>query len=93
MKSLVITLFFIVIIYLNYKYSYNKYYTNNIKKKIEYIVLPVSVNDYFKQNNLKHEFKYIFNDDTIDKNYKVKNNKTNGNNNNTFSLQRFFTEF
>jgi len=92
MKSLVITLFFIVIVYLNYKYSYNKYYTNNIEKEIEYIILPISVNDYFKSSNLKDDFKNIFADNKIDKNYKIANN-TNGNNYNTISLQRFFTEF
>ena len=91
MKSLVITLFFIVIVYLNYKYSYNKYYTENIETKIKYVILPISINDYFKKNNLKHDFKYIFDDDKIDKNYKIKQNGTNVNN--TFSLQRFFTEF
>ena len=98
MKSLVIILFFIIIVYLNYKYSYKKYYTDNIETKIKYIILPIYVNDYFKQSNLKHDFKYMFDNKKIDKNYTFnephKHNENNENNeNNTFSLQRFFTEF
>jgi hypothetical protein len=91
MKSLFIILFFTLIVYLSYKYSYNKYYTDNIETSIKYIILPQTINDSFKKTNLEDDFKYVFNDTIIDNNYKtIENNDTETN---TFSLQRFFTEF
>ena len=91
MKSLFIILFFTLIVYLSYKYSYNKYYTDNIETTIKYIILPQTINDFFKNTNLEDDFKYVFNDTIIDNNYKtIENNDTETN---TFSLQRFFTKF
>ena len=91
MKSLFIILFFTLIVYLSYKYSYNKYYTDNIETNINYIILPQTINDFFKKTNLEDDFKYVFNDTIIDNNYKTIEN--NNDKTNTFSLQRFFTKF
>jgi len=91
MKSLFIILFFTLIVYLSYKYSYNKYYTDNIDTNIKYIILPQTINDFFKQTNLEDDFKYVFNDTIIDNNYKTIEN--NNDKTNTISLQRFFTKF
>jgi len=102
MKSIFILLFFILITYLTYKYYYNKYYTDNTIKNIKYILLPVSINDYFKSNNLENNYRYMFGGKVVDKEYSSENitkilektkikNENNGKKD--WSIQRYFTEF
>lgn len=65
MKSLLILLFFFIIIWITYNYSYNKYYNEKIEKEIKYVLLPLTIDDQFKNGNLD---KSIFKQNNITKN-------------------------
>ena len=91
MKSLFILLFFLIILWITYNYSYNKYYTDKIEKDIKYLLLPESIDNQFKYSNLKNNFNDTFEKSTLNINYvhelegiePVKK----------VSLQRYFTKF
>ena len=90
MKSLFILSFFIIIIWITYNYSYNKYYTDKIERKINNILLPISIDDQFKHVSLLNNYNDMFNKSSININYvpyvKESNSKT-------INLQRYFTKF
>ena len=90
MKSLFILSFFIIIIWITYNYSYNKYYTDKIERKINNILLPISIDDQFKHVSLLNNYNDMFNKSSININYvpSVKESNTK-----TINLQRYFTEF
>jgi len=52
MKSLFILLFFLIIIWITYNYSYNKYYSDKIEKDIKYLLLPLTIDEQFKYGQL-----------------------------------------
>ena len=52
MKSLFILLFFLIIIWITYNYSYNKYYSDKIEKDIKYVLLPLTIDEQFKYGQL-----------------------------------------
>ena len=52
MKSLFILLFFLIIIWITYNYSYNKYYSDKIEKDIKYVLLPLTMDEQFKYDQL-----------------------------------------
>ena len=54
-----------------YNFSFNHFYKNKVKTKIEYILLPDSVHNYFKIQNLEEKFKYLFHDKTINLDYNI----------------------
>ena len=66
MKSLFILLFFLIITWITYNYSYNKFYSEKIKKEIKYVLLPLTIDDQFKYGKLD---KSIFRQNNITKNY------------------------
>ena len=90
MKSLFILFFFIIIIWITYNYSYSKYYTDKIERKISNILLPLSIDDQFKPVSLLNNYNDMFNKSSININYvpSVKESNTK-----TINLQRYFTEF
>ena len=90
MKSLFILLFFLIIIWLTYNYSYNKYYTDKIERKISNILLPLSIDDQFKHVSLLNSYNDMFNKSSININYVQSGNETTSK---TINLQRYFTEF
>lgn len=108
MKSLFILLFFIIISYITYNYSYQKFYSNKIKKDVKFLIMPIMVDDFFKYKSLEDLYRNIFNKSSININYNTeteKNTETgkkieNDTNykeidskNKKFSLQRYFTQF
>jgi hypothetical protein len=68
MKSLFILLFFLIITWITYNYSYNKFYSEKIKKEIKYVLLPLTIDDQFKYGKLD---KSIFRQNNITKNYSL----------------------
>ena len=52
MKSLFILGFFLIIIWITYNYSYNKYYSDKIEKDIKYVLLPLTIDEQFKYGKL-----------------------------------------
>jgi hypothetical protein len=66
MKSLFILLFFLIIIWITYNYSYNKYYSNKIEKDIKYVLLPLTIDEQFKYGNIDES---IFKQNNITKKY------------------------
>ena len=88
MKSLFILIFFAIIIWITYNYSYNKYFIDKIEKDIQFILLPQTISDQFKYQNID----YIFNSRTPNYNYntEIDNNNTNSK---KVSMQRYFIEF
>jgi len=68
MKSLFILGFFLIIIWITYNYSYNKYYNEKIEKEIKYILLPLTIQEQFKYGNIDES---IFRKDNITKNYSL----------------------
>ena len=99
MKSLFILLFFLLIIWITYNYSYNKYYSDKIQKEIKPLLLPLTVDDQFVDVNLKNNYKDMFENANINKDYSsnLDDIKTylenNPSGNKKFQLQRFFTKF
>ena len=69
MKSLFILLFFLIIIWITYNYSYNKYYNDKIEKDIKYVLLPLTIDEQFKYGNLKNNFRDTFEKSTLNINY------------------------
>ena len=65
MKSFLILIFFIIIVYLTYKFSYKKHYKNKKRKNIENLVLPIDITDQFKYSSLKNLYFDIFNNQDI----------------------------
>jgi hypothetical protein len=75
MKSLFILLFFLIIIWITYNYSYNKYYSDKIEKDIKYVLLPLTIDEQFKygqlddtlfkQNNLTKSYSSNLNENKI----------------------------
>ena len=91
MKSLFILLFFLIIIWITYNYSYNKYYSDKIEKDIKYVLLPLTIDSQFKYGELENNFRDTFEKSSINIKYIPKLNE-----NDTpkkFSLQRIFTKF
>jgi hypothetical protein len=104
MKSLFILLFFLLIIWITYNYSYKKFYNDKIQKEIKPLLLPLTVDDQFVDVNLKNNYKDMFENANINKDYssnldddKNADIKTylenNPSGNKKFQLQRFFTKF
>mgnify|MGYP001183788806 CR=1 FL=1 len=94
MKSLFIFLFFLIIIWITYNYSYNKYYTDKIEKDIKYLLLPESIDNQFKYGKLENNFRDTFEKPTININYVPEITLSNGDiSNKKISLQRYFTKF
>ena len=91
MKSFFILIFFLIIIFIIYHYSYEKFYTNKIKKEIKYLLLPITIEDQFKYKSLEDLYRDIFETKTIDINYD--NSKELKDGPKGYSMQRFFTEF
>ena len=91
MKSLFILLFFLIIIWITYNYSYNKYYTDKIEKDIQFILLPQTISDQFKYQKID----YIFNSKSPNSNYNTESDTSNNTKSNSkkVSMQRYFTEF
>ena len=96
MKSIFILIFFAIIIWITYNYSYNKYYTDKIEKDIQFILLPQTISDQFKYQKID----YIFNSKAPNSNYNTEIDTIDTidtNNTNTkskkVSMQRYFTEF
>ena len=91
MKSIFILLFFLLIIWLTYNYSYNRFYTDKIEKDIKYLLLPESIDNQFTYGNVYTNFRDTFEKSTLNINYvpelegiePVKK----------VSLQRYFTKF
>ena len=91
MKSLFILLFFFIIIWITYNYSYDKYYTDKIEKDIKYLLLPESIDNQFNYGNVYTNFRDTFEKSTLNINYipelegiePVKK----------IALQRYFTKF
>ena len=52
MKSIFILLFFLIIIWITYNYSYNKYYSDKIEKEIKYVLLPLTIDEQFEYGKL-----------------------------------------
>ena len=94
MKSLFILLFFLLIIWITYNYSYNKFYTDKIQKEIKYLLLPESIDNQFNYGNVYTNFRDTFEKSTININYipevKLSDDDTK---NKKISLQRYFTKF
>ena len=91
MKSIFILLFFLLIIWLTYKYSYNRFYTDKIEKDIKYLLLPESIDNQFKYGKLETNFRDIFEKSTLNINYVPE--VTGAESTKQFSIQRYFTEF
>lgn len=91
MKSLFILIFFAIIIWITYNYSYNKYFIDKIEKDIQFILLPQTISDQFKYQNID----YIFNSRTPNSNYntEIDTIDTNNTNSKKVSMQRYFIEF
>jgi|TARA_B110001469_G_C9634957_1_gene318192 hypothetical protein len=91
MKSIFILIFFAIIIWLTYNYSYNKYYTDKIEKDIQFILLPQTISDQFKYQKID----YIFNSKSPNSNYNTESDTSNNTKSNSkkVSMQRYFTEF
>ena len=68
MKSLLILLFFFIIIWITYNYSYNKYYNEKIETEIKYVLLPLTIDEQFKYGQLDES---IFKQNNINKNYSL----------------------
>jgi hypothetical protein len=66
MKSIFILLFFLIIIWITYNYSYNKYYSDKIEKDIKYVLLPLTIDSQFKYGQLGDN---IFKQNNITKDY------------------------
>jgi len=91
MKSLFILLFFLIILWITYNYSYNKYYTDKIQKDIKYLLLPETIDNQFKYGNVYTNFRDTFEKSTLNINYVpeiegIESVKK-------ISLQRYFTKF
>ena len=107
MKSLFILIFFIIVSYITYNYSYQKFYSSKIKKDIKFLIMPIMVDDFFKYKSLEDLYRNIFNKQSININYSIETKKEkeidteintnfknkNKNKNKKFSLQRYFTQF
>jgi len=103
MKSIFILLFFLLIIWITYNYSYKKYYNDKIHKEIKPLLLPLTIDDQFNNVDLKNNYKYMFDNDNINKDYSsnldddknadIKKYLDNTTDNKKFQLQRFFTKF
>ena len=91
MKSIFILLFFLLIIWLTYNYSYNRFYTDKIEKDIKYLLLPDSIDNQFKYGKLENNFRDIFEKSTPNINYVPE--VTGIESTKKFSIQRYFTEF
>ena len=91
MKSLFILLFFLIIIWITYNYSYNKYYRDKIEKDIKYVLLPLTIDSQFKYGELENNFRDTFEKSSINIKYIPKVNENDAPK--KFSLQRFFTKF
>ena len=91
MKSIFILIFFAIIIWITYNYSYNKYYTDKIEKDIQFILLPQTISDQFKYQKID----YIFNSKAPNSNYntEIDTIDTNNTNSKKVSMQRYFIEF
>ena len=91
MKSLFILLFFLIIIWITYNYSYNKYYSDKIEKDIKYVLLPLTIDSQFKYGELENNFRDTFEKSSINIKYIPKLNENEVPK--KFSLQRIFTKF
>ena len=91
MKSLFILLFFLIIIWITYNYSYNKYYSDKIEKDIKYVLLPLTIDSQFKYGELENNFRDTFEKSSINIKYIPKLNENDAPK--KFSLQRIFTKF
>jgi hypothetical protein len=75
MKSLFILLFFLIIIWITYNYSYNKYYSDKIEKDIKYVLLPLTIDSQFKYGELENNFRDTFEKSSINIKYIPKVNE------------------
>jgi hypothetical protein len=91
MKSIFILLFFLLIIWLTYNYSYNRFYTDKIEKDIKYLLLPESIDNQFKYGKLETNFRDTFEKSSLNINYVPKVSGIEATK--QISLQRYFTEF
>jgi hypothetical protein len=91
MKSIFILLFFFIIIWLTYKYSYNRFYRDKIEKDIKYLLLPDSIDNQFKYGKLETNFRDTFEKATLNINYVPEVSGAEATK--KFSIQRYFTEF
>ena len=91
MKSIFILLFFLLIIWLTYNYSYNRFYTDKIEKDIKYLLLPDSIDNQFKYGKLETNFRDTFEKSSLNINYVPKVSGIEATK--QISLQRYFTEF
>ena len=62
MKSFLVLLIISIFIFVFYNFSYNYFYKNKIKKEIKYLLLPNTVDLFYKQKPLKYLFSDIFNE-------------------------------
>ncbi len=106
MKSLFIFIFFTIILYITYQYSYQKFYTDKIKKEIKFLVMPIMIDDFFKYNSLEDKYRDIFNKPSINLSYEEtisdsdSKSEVDANSKSVdktkpmkLSLQRYFTQF
>jgi hypothetical protein len=71
MKSVSILIFLFLILYIIYNFSYSYFYKKKEKKKIEYILMPNSVHDYFKIQNLEEKYRDMFHNIPISSDYTI----------------------
>ena len=61
MKSFFILLLFVIVIFITYKYSYQKYYTDKIQTEVKYILPPLNYLEQYKLLDLKKQYYDMFN--------------------------------
>ena len=76
MKSFFILLLFVIVIYITYKYSYQKYYTDKIQIEIKYILPPLNYLEQYKLVDLKKQYYDMFNFKEISNKLDLSDKKT-----------------
>ena len=94
MKSIFILLFFLIIIWITYNYSYNRFYTDKIETDIKYLLLPESIDNQFTYGKLENDFRDTFEKSSLNIKYVPKISGLDPKDEpKQISLQRYFTEF
>lgn len=70
MKSFLILLMISIFLFVFYKFSYNYFYQNKVRKEIKYLLLPNTVDLFYKQKPLKFLYSDLF-DVNFDNNTKT----------------------
>ena len=91
MKSLLILLFFFIVITIVYNYSYKKFFTDKVDTKIKSLILPIQLKDKFEYISLEDRFRDMFETPIV--NIEYSENILSKKEKSGFSLQRYFTEF